>query len=191
MHSYDKKVKRNPLVKKLIKEIRDLDYQVIFVPSWRNLGVYDAYGMHERSLHVRKIWCVRYRKDGSRRSAAEVAHTLAHELRHAQHMAAGLYDAYYGRREAEGLADIGIAVAVGIRAERDCDRYARERLKAAGVYTPLLHRRYPLRKVAMYLEYRRCLLARQMIRALKNAQPTDKIEKEFEKIQRMIARDKR
>lgn len=189
-HSFDRKVTRNPLVKTLIREVWALGYSVRFVPSWRNLRVYNAYGMHERSMTTRVIWCARYRLDGSPRTVGEIAFILAHELRHAQHMRDGLYDAYYDRDDLATMDKLGISVAVGYRAELDCDRYAVQRCKEAGVYTPLMHRTYPRWKVCGYLEYRRVLLARQFLREAREGEVAESTKRQLARICRLIQRNK-
>lgn len=65
--------------------------------------------------------------DGRFRSHADIAFILAHELRHIQHFEQGLYREYYIERE-ERVPEL---MLVAIRAERDCDRYARERVALA------------------------------------------------------------
>jgi hypothetical protein len=189
-HNFDKKVSKNPLVRSLIKEIWQLGYSVKFVPSWRQLGFYNAMGMHHNELSERIIFCTRYKLNGSERSAGDVAFILAHELRHIQHVRQGLYSFYYDRDDLKP-AQLCTLVAVGRRAELDCDRYACGRLKEAGMYSRLVHRTYPRYKVSGYLAYRFEVLYRKIQRPeRRTSAETDKLMRKLNKVFNLIERNR-
>lgn len=97
------------------------------------------------------IKCTIYDKHGKPRKPSDVAFILAHELRHVQHIKQGIYKSYYLREDMYASPEM---VAIGVRAEKDCDRYARKRLREANIYSTLMNRTYSKHKVAGYLPYR-------------------------------------
>jgi len=146
-----KKVKKNPLVKSLIKEIKANGYSVFLVPSWRQIGMYNAMGVCSRYPDEMYVKCTLYDKNGKPRKISDIAFILAHELRHTQHIINGMYKSYYTREDNYHHPEI---VAVGVRAEKDCDKYARKRLREANVYSTLMNRTYSRHKVAGYVVYK-------------------------------------
>ena len=151
-HSFDKKMLKNPLVRQMVKEIKDSGYKFSFCPSWKDIGICEALGSFDS--FNKEVLCTRYSTDGKLRTLGEVVFILAHEIRHIQHKELNLYKKYYASELPGSLDEARRIVETGIKAERDCDRYAKFRIKDFGVYTSLVHRTYSPKKVGFYSEYK-------------------------------------
>lgn len=96
------------------------------------MGVSGSYSSRKQSIH---IFC------RGRNSYLSILACLAHEIRHAQHHAQGLFPEYYQPRletkEYRQLVRAGLeippSIEVGQQAEDDCNLYARQILQQLGL----------------------------------------------------------
>lgn len=152
--------KSHPKLRPLVEAIRAFGYTVTFQRRWDD--PWDrAYGAVE--IAAKSVWIITTR-DGVDRTVGDLAFVLAHELRHIVHYTTGHYPSYYSGSRYMSMEELARVVAVGHRAELDCDKAARAYLKENGLYSTLVHRRYPKSKVAHYTQYN----ARRLLRKTGN-----------------------
>jgi len=159
----------HPALLPLARELWRMGYSISLPRDLWWTGVRDAVGYHEGDL--KRVAIVTTFK-GEPRTVGDLAFALAHELRHAQHERDGLYSAYYRDFSGLPMSALTATIAVGYRAELDCDQFARNYLKKVGLYSTLVHRRYPRRKVAMFRVYQIRRILAQMTAAIIKARKT-------------------
>lgn len=164
----------HPLLRPAAQELWGLGYSIRIIDNCEKIGTEDAIGAFDSD--EKQVIIVRTHKD-RKLTVGDMAFVLAHELRHAQHFELGLYKNYYHRESIMRYKDLPSFVGVGYRAELDCDQYAREYLRKFGGKSRFSHRKYPKRKVAMYVTYKRFLSFREYARAVDNTMSPDEIRK--------------
>ena len=137
----NKKILKHRWMKPLIQEARRLGYKVRLVPDSRDIGLSDAYGCHQKGL----LTVVLKDHQGVKMSIADITWVLAHEVRHAQHVATGAFSRYYN--------DDNCDLDYGLKTERNCDAYADNYVDGFDdmkVKPRMYKRDYPVHKVSGY-----------------------------------------
>lgn len=138
----------NKLLKHLKFMAKEYGWKVRFVEQLNPHGARPVYGEARSWL---KTLYVAKKAGGKDVSIGNQLFVLAHEIRHMIHVEKKLYKSYYFDRSERAYEPC--IVAVGMRAELDCDKWARNMIKAFGVKGTLSHRRYSKWKVSGYSGY--------------------------------------
>jgi Zn-dependent peptidase ImmA (M78 family) len=139
--------KADHLLKRLTKLAKGFGFKVYFRPIEKDEGLhiygYIAFFGQEIVINTAK------KPNGKRVTKGDKCFVLAHELCHLMHYITGEFKEYYF---SVYEAKYQKRLSIGHKAEIDCDNYAKKIIKDEGIYSTLVHRKYPIAKVKLSLD---------------------------------------
>ena len=122
---FDRFLKLNPLLFRLVKALHFLGFTVRFLPNHTLLTAQNQNRPAIGQINFRSntVFISKRDPDGRSFSVVDMAQILAHELRHAMHQADGLFPAVYS--STPSLSQLSeITREIKAQVELDCDAYA-------------------------------------------------------------------